>query len=408
MLRFKHLLPHPIAPDQFARLSPLKPFATETLGFINALSDRLVRTPALKGSPELVALGFWMRAANLARLRSQFEKSAAQTLFQPRGTVFHIAPANVDSIFIYSWFLSMICGNKNIVRLSSRGSPQLDLLIGWLADLLAQDEWRPVAQRVLLVRYDHDAEVTTHFSSLCDVRVIWGGDATVSEVRRLPLPPTASEIAFANKFSIAIVYAKNWNDAAGSKKQDWVGRFFNDAYWFGQMACSSPRLVVWHGDRRSVESAQQDFWSRMSALLRQRETDLMPVDYVNKMVASDMAALRLPTAVIHDGEHNDISRVEVDRHYVKRLIDADLHCGAGLFYETSIDALDDLLPILDRRIQTVTYAGYDDAVELRNFVASRTLRGIDRVVPFGQALEFSPLWDGFDLFRVFLRQVTVN
>jgi hypothetical protein len=172
------------------------------------------------------------------------------------------------------------------------------------------------------------------------------------------------------------------------------------------MACSSPRLIVWHGDRGSVESAQHSFWSGMSALARQRGTDLMPLDYVNKMVAGDLAAMRLPKVLLRNGDRNDISRVEVDRNHVRQLIDADLHCGGGLFYETSIESLDDLLPILDRRIQTVAYAGYAVS-ELREFVSSRSLRGIDRIVPFGQALEFSAFWDGFDLFRVFLRQVTV-
>lgn len=406
MLRFQHLLPDPIEPETFSRLPPLRPFAAETLGFIDALSGSLVRTPSLRAYPELVALGFWMRASNLARLRILFEKSAVQDLFQARGTAFHIAPSNVDSIFIYSWFLSMMCGNKNIVRLSSRGSPQLDLLIGQIAVLLARDEWRPIAQRAVLVRYDHDADVTSYFSDMCDVRVVWGGDATVSAVRRLPLPPTACEVAFASKFSIAIVHAENWNDAGDGRKQDWLGKFFNDVYWFGQMACSSPRLIAWQGAADAVESAQRSFWSGLSALVRQRGTDLMPVDYVNKMVAGHLAALRLPPVVLRKGERNDISRIEVDRHHARQLIDADLHCGAGLFYETSIGSLDDLLPILDRRIQTVAYAGYD-ASALRDFVSSRSLPGIDRIVPFGQALEFSSFWDGFDLFRVFLRQVTV-
>jgi hypothetical protein len=408
MLRFTHLLANPTEPQAFNQLSPLQPFASQTLGFVEALSNKLLRTPSLKNYPELIALGFWMRTANLTRIRNKFMDSAAQSLFQPRGTVFHIAPSNVDSIFIYSWFLSMLCGNKNIVRLSSRRSPQLDLLIGVLAELLSKDEWCPVAERTLLVRYEHDAEVTTYFSSQCDVRVIWGGNATVSEVRRLPLPPLASEVAFANKFSMAIVHAKNWADVDECKQRKWLENFFNDVYWFGQMACSSPRLLVWHGDRKSVEAAQSSFWSGMSRLLKKRNTDLMPVDYVNKLVAMDLIALTLSETSIRHSEHSDISRVEIKRNHVKELIDADLHCGAGLFYETSIDTLDQLSPFLDRRIQTVTYAGYLDGSEMRDYISSHTLRGIDRVVPFGQALEFSPFWDGFDLFRVFLRQITVN
>jgi hypothetical protein len=224
----------------------------------------------------------------------------------------------------------------------------------------------------------------------------------------LPLPPTACEVAFASKFSLALVHANGWNDATGSRQQDWLGKFFNDVYWFGQMACSSPRLVVWHGDRRAVESAQSGFWSGLSALAKERGTAFAPVDYVNKVVAGDLSALRVPTVVLRNGEQNDIARIEVDRTHLRQLIDLDLHCGAGLFYETSVDTLDELLPVLERRIQTVAYAGYDDPGQLRDFVSNHILRGIDRIVPFGQSLEFSSVWDGFDLLRVFLRQVTVS
>jgi len=35
-------------------------------------------------------------------------------------------------------------------------------------------------------------------------------------------------------------------------------------------------------------------------------------------------------------------------------------------------------------------------------------RGIDRIVPVGQALDFSPLWDGYVLFSELTRRVTVK
>lgn len=408
MVRYTSLLPGTADPASIEEATPLPPFAPKTLAFINMVSRKLLTKGSLTTYPELVALGYWMRQANLARLQNRFERSAGEILFQPRGTAFHIAPSNVDSIFIYSWFLSMICGNKNIIRLSSRESQQVNALIAVLAELFQDEEWRPIAERVLLIRYDHDAELTAYFSSLCDVRIIWGGNATVSEVRRISLPPLATEVAFANKFSMALVNAENWNEATDSKKWDWLGKFYNDAYWFAQMACSSPRLIIWHGDSNSVKIAQESFWSGVTTLVKKKKTNLMPVDYINKIVAADLSALEVPDVLIRKGKLADVLRVEVGFEHLRSLLDAHLHCGAGLFYESAIRSLESLLPMLDRRIQTVSYAGYDDVSEIRNFVAGHTLRGIDRIVPFGQALEFSPYWDGHDLFRVFLRQVEVS
>jgi len=35
-------------------------------------------------------------------------------------------------------------------------------------------------------------------------------------------------------------------------------------------------------------------------------------------------------------------------------------------------------------------------------------RGIDRVVPFGQALSFASVWDGYDLLTEFTRLTTLR
>jgi hypothetical protein len=58
-------------------------------------------------------------------------------------------------------------------------------------------------------------------------------------------------------------------------------------------------------------------------------------------------------------------------------------------------------------VQTVSYAGFRKE-ELRQFVVSSPLCGIDRIVPFGHALDFSPVWDGFDMLRTFMREITLE
>jgi hypothetical protein len=407
-LPYTSVINNAISAEVVAAVEPLAPFAEQTLAFIDALSSSLLRNPDVREYPELVALGFWMRKANLAQLHKQFKASTEQQLFQPRGTVFHIAPANVDSIFIYSWLLSMMCGNKNILRLSSRSTPQLDRLIQLLRDLLSEAEWRPIAQRVLLVRYEHNAAISKYFSSLCDVRVIWGGDATVFNIRQLPLPPTATEIAFANKFSFSLIHAEGWNAVKEAEQLKVAEQFFNDAYWFGQMACSSPRLIVWLGEETSVTNAKPHFWNLVSEVIARKTSDLMAVDFVNKRVASDLIAIRFPNCSIEKSTHNNVVRIHLPINEVKPLIAADLHCGSGLFYETHIETLEQLKPILSRKIQTVAYTGFENSNPLTDWLRTSQLAGIDRIVPFGKALEFSPIWDGYDLLRVFLRQIFVQ
>ncbi len=80
----------------------------------------------------------------------------------PRGTVFHIPPANVDTIFMYSWVLSMLMGNRNIVRLSRRSTPQVELIIKTFNRVL--ESHKDVATTTSIVSYGHEEEITREIS----------------------------------------------------------------------------------------------------------------------------------------------------------------------------------------------------------------------------------------------------
>ena len=47
----------------------------------------------------------------------------------PRGNVFHLPPANVDTIFVYSWAISALAGNHNVVRISSRSAGAAEVIL---------------------------------------------------------------------------------------------------------------------------------------------------------------------------------------------------------------------------------------------------------------------------------------
>lgn len=70
----------------------------------------------------------------------------------------------------------------------------------------------------------------------------------------------------------------------------------------------------------------------------------------------------------------------------------------GIFYQKNINLLSELIIDNDRKIQTLTYAGLTKD-SLKSFFRKIDLKGIDRIVPLGEALEFSHIWDGIDLIR---------
>ena len=81
-------------------------------------------------------------------------------------------------------------------------------------------------------------------------------------------------------------------------------------------------------------------------------------------------------------------------------------CGTGLFYEIESNTIENLMPYITKKHQTISQYGFDTN-ELREMILTTQPRGIDRVVPIGKSLEFSYIWDGNDLLKSFSREVEI-
>ena len=57
--------------------------------------------------------------------------------------------------------------------------------------------------RITVVKYD-DKEYTKKFSSICDGRMIWGGDNTIQNVKNCLTKPKNRDITFPDKYSMVI------------------------------------------------------------------------------------------------------------------------------------------------------------------------------------------------------------
>lgn len=380
----------------------LRPFDERVTAFINAISETILKDPSFRIYPELVAMAFWMRKSNIVKLKNDFEKEKGVRLWLARGTVFHIAPSNVDTIFVYSWFLSMMIGNINIVRLSSNINEAVSILIDLINKISDREEFAEVRNRFLLVQYEHNDEITGRFSSYCDIRVIWGGDETITRIRRIPLSPTATELVFADKFSFSLIDAEAFNTCG--TKAELIGKFYNDAYWFGQNACSSPRLIVWLGESGKIETARQEFWRILSELVQKKLENASAVA-VNKLVSE--CALAINSTGWIRMEKSDTSLI--NRVFIQDPsdIDRENHCGGGLFYEIFIKELGEISRIIDKKDQTISVYGVDGE-SIKKLLNDVRLAGINRIVPIGQALDFSAVWDGYNLLREFCREIQLS
>ena len=314
--------------------------------------------------------------------------------------MFHIAPSNVPVNFAYSLVAGLLAGNSNVVRLPSKQFGQVDVLASALERMGPQHG--EIDDYITLVRYDRtDKAVTDNLSRQCDVRVIWGGDETIADVRRSPLPPRAYDVTFADRYSLCVIDAGAYLalDDASSVAQG----FYNDTYLFDQNACTAPHLVVWLGSAAAVGQAQRQFWAELHQLVA-REYVLESVAAVDKLTASYRFAATHEACHVQRTDDNLIIRAQVEE------LPADIEdfrSTCGLFYERHASSLTEVGALVTRRYQTLSYLGLDRQL-LADFVVGQGLHGIDRIVPVGQTLDFDLRWDGFNLIETLSRVVVTR
>lgn len=376
-------------------LPALKPFDEGVVAFLDSLSKIILKEKSAKKFSDVVTLGFWLRKASVLEMKKQFDDNQIRL---GRGVVFHIAPSNVAVNYAYSLFTGLICGNANVVRIPSKGFKQIDIINKCIAEALKEHE--EIKPYICLVRYERDKSINDYLSSMCNVRVIWGGDRTIEELRKSPLNVKAKEITFADRYSIAIIDSDMY---LGEYDADKVASdFYNDTYFSDQNACTSPRIVVWTGNR--IEEAKVIFWQKLVDITTEKYI-FQPVMGVDKLAR----ALNVASKKDILGDSKLVSGVD-NRLYRMLLSDAsdkimDYRENSGFFYEYDCKDIMEIRALCDNvRCQTVAYIGKADMMDK---LINAGIKGIDRVVDIGKTMDFTLEWDGYNLVNEMTRVVSI-
>lgn len=372
------------------------PFAKEDFAYCQALSEALIKDTQSRNYPDLIALGFWLRQANLNKLLAPYQTN--DFFRQPLGLVFHSAPANVDSLFVYSGILSLLCGNKNVIRLSSRSGGSTGVLI---------EKIRSIAQafpqqnaRFQLVQCSYDSPELNNLIGTIDGRVLWGSDQAIQAQRQLVMPAHARELSFGHKFSLCLLGAASLLKADEAQFQQLLQLFYRDQLTFSQQGCSSAKAVIWLGDAVQVQQAQQRFWPAFTELVAQKQPLNASEQY--QALANAQQLIMSSNMQLSLTQQQTISRITVAK---LEPIFIQQHQGCGLFLEITLAEMQLLNPMLTQAHQTLTVWGVDPTL-LKNWL-NTVHTGIDRVLPIGQALSFHPKWDGKDLIDQFSRKINL-
>lgn len=390
--------PHKPCPDleEMAALPALDIFDGAVCDFLNRLSLLIRNDKECRNYPDVLTFGFFCRSAHI----EQMKKNYSETNRLGKGVTFHIAPSNVAINFAYSMAAALLAGNPCIIRVSGKDFAQTHIICRLLEEAAAKTEdcKKNIGAYIALITYERKKEITDYLSGLCAVRVIWGGDETIAEIRKSPLPPRSCEITFADRYSFCIIGAKA---VLSEKNTDRLaGDFFNDTYLFDQNACSSPRLIYWLGEAEEIEEARECFWNAVFRRLDgayQVEAKIA----VDKLLTEYKAAVEIPGLKFERKGANLI-----DRMTLTELTPAIVRftCPGGSFFEYGDVNLDALKAVVTEKFQTLSYYGVDEN-KLFSFVKANGLKGIDRIVPIGHTADFSLIWDGWDLIRTMSRVV---
>lgn len=367
------------------------PFDDEIVDFLNDISKELMGDRSAKAYSDVVTLGFWIRKGSILKLKERFEKNDGMHL--GKGVAFHIAPSNVPVNFAYSFVAGLLCGNANIVRVPSKEFPQVGIICNAINKVL--DKHEAMKGYVLCVRYDRDKEINDFFSSVADVRVVWGGDQTIAELRKSPLPPRSGEITFADRYSLAVIDSGSYLSIDNKSKV--AEDFYNDTFFSDQNACTSPRLIVWTGNK--IEEAKKLFWEEEHKLVEKKYT-FQAIQGVNKLTQSYLIAVAEPGVKVENHSDNLIIRVSIPQitDYLMNFRD-----NSGYFYEYDCKDIMNLTPLCnDKRCQTIGYIG-DNQVIMP--LIQSGIKGIDRIVPIGKTMDFDLIWDGYNLPSLMTRTV---
>lgn len=383
--------------DALARMldaRALPPFSDKAVAFLDALSQKLFKTG--RAYSDVVTFAFWCRRGALLREKSRYGTGEIRL---GRGITFHSTPSNVAVNFAFSFATGLLAGNPNVVRLPARPFTQVDIISDAVKDVLrGQPEMAPY---VIFVKYGLVQEFSDYFSAICMNRVVWGGDMTISLMRRSPLPPRAVEVTFADRYSLAVLKAEAVLGLAEEGLARLARNFWNDTYFTDQNACTSPRLVAWLGEGR--EKAKDVFWKAVHDIV-EKEYNLQPVQTVGKLAAFYRAAAANPEVELVEGGDNCITRIKVDTFTADLM---DYKYNSGFFFELDADSLEDVFSPNSVKCQTVTYFGLEKS-DVAEAILSSCPAGVDRVVPIGASMNFSLVWDGYDLVRTLSREIKIS
>jgi len=195
---------------------------------------------------DIKALSFFCRKNNIFALKNKYLNQDSVRF--GLGLLFHITPANIPTNFAYSLIFGLLTGNSNLVKVPSKEFSEIEIICKSINKLLKKKKYIKIKHMISIVRYNDYDQFTKKYSSICDGRLIWGGDQTIKNIRKYSVKAKNIDIPFSDRYSISLINLDKFSNLSNFKKRLLIQKFYNDTYDVDQNACSSPHMVLWTGN----------------------------------------------------------------------------------------------------------------------------------------------------------------
>ena len=255
-------------------------FDKEIVNFLSTLSKNLLhRTSTNIELRNFSGFLFWIRKANLSKMKSQFSDLENR---YGRGLSLHITPSHIAVNALYSFVFSILSGSPCLIRISKANLKELNPIFSEINHLISKKEFRNLGKYFSFITYEHSDEINQFLSSIVNSRLIWGGDSTIKLFKKYSTKTSCIDIPFPNRVSSALI---NFNQFICLSKEDrskLAKGFAKDISIFNQLACSSPFYIFYiKGKKLDIkENLLIDFFDKVNLEIKElRGIDTSEVEH---------------------------------------------------------------------------------------------------------------------------------
>ena len=284
-----------------------KPLDNLTFDFLNEFSNELKKLKRVYEYPDLVYLIFWCRRNKIEKLKDNINNNENRL---GRGLIFHICPSNIPTNFIYSFFFGLLSGNSNIVKMPTKHSNQKEIILKVLDILFKKKKFIQFKESNYFIEYDYlnESQFTNEISAICDVRLVWGSDETINQIKKIWTPERSIDVMFSDRYSLSVINIDKIKKLKSNEMKMLANKFYYDSYAMNQQACNSPHFLFWVGSKNI--KIQNKFWDSLDEII-EKKYDFKEVQVVDKYT-------RLIENIL---ERNDIKNIQTKKkqHLYSRL-----------------------------------------------------------------------------------------